>query len=101
MSDNKDYEKYLHQDEKSWGEFFSNLSKYWHGVMEECSEDMDCVLDDDEYHNAIAELNECPETACYASDMKKARLIAKASDKAMKTIGKCIDGAAVLFGKKQ
>lgn len=33
MSDNKDYEKYLHQDEKSWGEFFSNLSKYWHGVM--------------------------------------------------------------------
>lgn len=62
---------------------------------------MECVLDDDEYNNAIAELNECPETVCYASDMKKARLIAKASDKAMKEIGKCIDGAAILFNKKQ
>ncbi len=101
MSSNKDYEKYLQQDEKSWGEFFSNLSKYWHGVIEECSEDMDCVLDDDEYRKTLAELNEYPETACYTSDMKKIRMIAKASDKAMKTIGKCLDGTAALFNKKR
>lgn len=101
MSDNKDYEKYLEQDEKSWGEFFSNMSKYWHGVIEECTEGMDCVLDDEEYRKMLAEAQEYPETACYASDLKKMRMIAKTSDKAMRAIGKCIDGAAALFGKKE
>lgn len=101
MSDNKDYEEYLQQDEKSWGEIFSNMSKYWHGVIDECTKGMGCVLDDDEYHKMLAETKEYPETVCYESDLKKMRLIAKTSEKAMRAIGKCIDGAATLLGKKE
>lgn len=103
MSSNKDYEKYLQQDEKTIGEFFSNMSKYWHGFMDEVHEDMKLALDDKEYNNMaadIAEMSDDPEMLELAADMSKIRFIAKASDKAICAIGKCLDGAAALFNKK-
>lgn len=104
MNGNNDYEEYLHQDEKSVGEFFSNMSKYWHGFMDEIHDDMKFMLDDKEYKSMaadIAEMSDDPEMLELAADMSKLRLIAKASDKAICAIGKCLDGAAALFNKKQ
>ncbi len=103
MNHNNDYEEYLHQDEKSVGEFFSNMSKYWHGFMDEIHEDMKLMLDDQEYKIMAADISEMsddPEILELASDMSKLRFIAKASDKAICAIGKCLDGAAALFNKK-
>ena len=104
MSKNNDYEKYLHRNEKSVGELFSNMSKYWHGFMDEFHEDLKPMLDDKEYKNMAAdaaEMSDDPEILELAADMSKLRLIAKASDKAICAIGKCLDGAAALFNKKQ
>lgn len=101
MSDNNDYEKYLQQDEKSWGEFFSNMSKYWHGAMADVRKDISCATNDEEYNKLLANLESNPENAKYAEDLKKTRAIAKAVDKSMSAIGKCIDGASALFGKKE
>ncbi len=104
MSSNKDYEKYLQQDEKTIGEFFSNMSKYWHGFMDEIREDMKIALDDKEYNSMaadVAEMSDDPEMLELAANMGKMRLIAKASDKAIGAIGKCLDGAAALFNRKR
>lgn len=103
MSGNNDYEKYLQQDEKTIGEFFSNMSKYWHGFIDEVHEDMKFALDDKEYNSMasdIAEMSDDPEMLELAADLSKMRFIAKASDKAICAIGKCLDGAAALFNRK-
>lgn len=99
--DDKNFEENLCEDKINWGEFFGEISRDWHKFMEEMHKDMKYAIDDDEYHKMLAEVNEYPETACYASDLKKVRIIAKASDKAVRAIGKCIDGAVALFGKKE
>ncbi len=62
------------------------------------------MLDDQEYKSMaadVAEMSDDPEILELVADMSKLRFIAKASDKAICAIGKCLDGAAALFNKKQ
>lgn len=64
---------------------------------------MKFALDDKEYNSVvsdIAEMSDDPEMLELAADLSKMRFIAKASDKAICAIGKCLDGAAALFNRK-
>ncbi|MCM1060335.1 MAG: hypothetical protein NC452_08570 [Eubacterium sp.] len=97
----KNYEENLQQEKINWGEFFDEISRDWHEFKAKMFEDIRYVVDDEEYHKMLAEVNEYPETARYASDLKKVRIIAKASEKAVNAIGKCLDGAAAVFAKKK
>ena len=96
----KDYERYLEQDEETWGEFFHNMNMYWKGLMADVRGDIDETLS---YINEAAEdLADCaddPEMRKMAVAAGRIRTLARVSENAMGAIGKCLGAVSSLFGK--
>ena len=96
----KDYERYLEQDEKTWGEFFHNMNMYWKGVMADVKGDIDETLS---YINeATEDLTDCtddPEMMKMAVTAGRIRNLARVSENVMGSIGKCLGAVSSLFGK--
>ena len=100
MSISKDYEHYLEQEDTSWSEFFSNLSKYWKGMTADVCDDMKEYLYDYEgVTNKLADMTDDPEAMDLLVASGQARTLALLSEKTLKAIGRCIDATATLFNK--
>ena len=96
----KDYERYLEQDEETWGEFFHNMKMYWKGVMADVKGDIEETLAGlDEATKDIADYTDDPEMMEIAVTAGRIRTLARVSENVMGTIGKCLGAVSSLFGK--
>ena len=98
----KDYERYLEQDEETWGEFFHNMSLYWKGLMADVRGDIDETLADiNEATADLADYTDDPEMMELAVTAGRVRTLARVSEKAMSAIGKCLNATSAIFNKDQ
>ena len=98
----KDYERYLEEDTETWGEFFSNMKKYWNGLMADVKGDIaESLADLDEATSDLADYTDDPEMMDIAVTAGRVRTLARVSEGAMNAIGKCLNATAAIFNKDQ
>ena len=96
----KDYERYLEEDTETWGEFFSNMKKYWKGFMADMRGDIEETFAElDETTSDLADYTDDPEIMNTAVAAGRLKTLAQVSESAMNAIGNCLDAASSIFNK--